>query len=130
MDADEDIKVVAYRITNLVNGREYLGITRQDADRRWASHVRHARAGSTFPIHQAIRKYGPAAFAVHTIACARGRYNAWGLERLLIAQERTHVGCGGYNVTLGGQGNFGTQFSPEHRAKIAAALRGDRKSVV
>ena len=43
-----------YKITNQVNGKMYIGITRQSLDKRWQSHIRDVK----YPFQKAIQKYG------------------------------------------------------------------------
>jgi hypothetical protein len=47
-----------YKITNKENGKIYIGITSQGVNQRWCKHCSDSTTGSTFPIHNAIRKYG------------------------------------------------------------------------
>lgn len=48
-------------------------------------------------------------------------------ERQLIAEYRA-LGIGLANMTEGGEGQSGRSLSPEHRAKLSAALKGRRPS--
>ena len=59
---------VVYIITNTVNGKIYIGKTR-DMAVRWIDHKAKANRGDQRPgLHRAIRKYGPDAFVVRLLA--------------------------------------------------------------
>lgn len=93
-----------YLVTNLVNGKKYVGCTKGPIKRRWAQHRSEASKGSPNLFHKAIRKYGPDGFTVEVIETIEG------LHADLMAAEIHHIavlGCltpNGYNCTLGGQG--------------------------
>lgn len=46
-----------YQIINKVNGKVYIGQS-INIRRRWSEHRKSARSGETYPIYNAIRKYG------------------------------------------------------------------------
>ena len=51
--------MVVYKITNIVNGKVYIGQTIQNnAKARWYSHQADARAGKKSHLYDSIRKYG------------------------------------------------------------------------
>lgn len=136
---------VAYCITNTVNGKRYIGISR-NARRRWSAHKTEANAGGCRVINRAIAAHGKENFTFEVIASATSWTDLLDLERILIAQEGTHVSLDrGYNVTLGGQGILGARFSEaakkkmsakktgcvlsaQHRSKISSSLKGVPKS--
>jgi hypothetical protein len=77
--------MVVYKITNLANGKIYIGKTTKSLGRRWAVHKYMAKIGKGCPIlSAAIRKYG----APHMNSVFHGKRN-------------THKGW-----TLGGTENF------------------------
>ncbi|HEY5235750.1 MAG TPA: GIY-YIG nuclease family protein, partial [Rhabdochlamydiaceae bacterium] len=51
-----------YKLTNMVNGKLYVGQTDSTLEKRWSKHVRTAKLGSPFALSRAIRKYGPEKF--------------------------------------------------------------------
>lgn len=109
-----------YVITNIVNGKRYVGQTISSIKSRWRQHKHEAKSGSRYAIHAAIRKYGPENF---TITCLE-RING-GKPELNFA-ERKHIAENqslspfGYNLTEGGEG---VDFTPEVRAKHLASVR-------
>jgi len=55
-----------YGILNRVDGKVYIGQTRNAVHKRWMQHVA-ASATSPLPLHAAIREYGKECFTVHTL---------------------------------------------------------------
>ena len=47
-----------YILTNIVNFKVYIGITKQKVSARLGQHKSDSKRGSQCPIHRAIRKYG------------------------------------------------------------------------
>ena len=109
-----------YCITNLVSGKRYVGHT-NSIDRRWREHQSHARRGSRYPLHAAIRKYGTENLVVTCVRVVRSSY-----VDLLQAEveEISNFGClkpAGYNLTAGGEG---VDFSdPEIKARHLLGVR-------
>ncbi len=95
--------VSAYLVTCEVNNKKYVGICLTTPKARWVAHCRSAVNGSQAWLHAAIRKYGPEAFEVTEIACARNWNDACATEAALISQIGT-FGTGNYNMTSGGDG--------------------------
>lgn len=114
--------MLAYSITNLKNGKRYIGITSGALEVRWAQHLRSVANGSKATIHRAIRRYGADMFVVEQIASLLPGL-PWAdlclLETTLIAQEGAKVPHG-YNLTEGGDGTHGYRPTPETLAKMRA----------
>jgi len=113
-----------YIVTNVVNAKQYVGIT-NNLDRRWS---RHKKAlGETPLLHRAIKKYGKDSFVFSHIADAFDKEAAFDLERLLIEQHNT-FNPNGYNMTKGGECGVGAKpgrvLSKETKEKISASLIG------
>lgn len=112
-----------YCLTNLNNGKQYVGITTQSVLCRWRKHCSRARGSSRTVIHLAIRKHGEDAFLVETIAQSKTWDDLKKAEQLVI-RERGTMGKGGYNCTLGGDGVRSFRHTPETKRRIAATSRG------
>lgn len=125
---------VIYFIWNMINGKRYVGQTTNSLKKRMAQH----KSGNLV-VDKAIQKYGIKNFRYGVIkSCAsREELNCW--EKYFIAALKTKHPYG-YNFTDGGDCNFtvsdesrakmsakrkGVQKSPEHLAKIKAALSGE-----
>ncbi len=116
-----------YLVTNVVNGRQYIGITTARLTARWRHH-RHGSKNPRMLLHKAIAKYGEGAFTIEQIASAKNWDDLCLLGRQAIEQFRTFAPLGtGYNQTLGGEGgdaSSGRKRSPEHIAAIKKAHTG------
>lgn len=90
-----------YKITNLINGKIYIGQT-NNVKRRYQEHLHDKRKGH--PIHLAMKKYGKENF-VCDILYHGENYNEE--ERRWIAYYETNNKDKGYNITSGGQDSSG-----------------------
>jgi len=82
---------VIYKITNLVNGKCYIGLTAcigqaklKPIRVRWGNHVSQALHGSTFVFHQEIAQFGPENFKLEVYCVIRGKAKAHRVERDVI----------------------------------------------
>lgn len=91
-----------YKITNLINGKMYIGFTKRTVDARWRSHCSSARNGSPFRFHSAIRKYGIDAWKIEVMAKFDSERDARKYEERRIAECDSMVT--GYNAKPGGCG--------------------------
>jgi group I intron endonuclease len=115
-------KIIIYRITCLVNGKQYIGITTRTLARRWHAHVRDALTRDrSRALQRAIAAHGPENFEIEAIEDVDSIGLARNRERELIAQCST-LSPHGYNLTSGGDGAIGNIQSPETRAKRRATL--------
>lgn len=120
---------IVYLLTNTANGKRYVGKTTRPLAVRWQGHLGSARRGdSDMLVCRAIRKHGAAAFTREVLeecdATVLGdRETHW------VDMLRTHVGWGGYNLTLGGDGGLpGYRFSEASKEKMRQKALGRRHS--
>ena len=106
-----------YKITNVVNGKCYIGITKHGAKQRFASHITSSRKGSNTALHRAIRKYGESNFHVEQLVVCKANQYLKDLEVRAISAYGTRSPHG-YNLTAGGDGVV--DGSPEVAEKIRA----------
>ena len=93
-----------YKITNIVNGKSYIGYS-QDPKHRFSSHISRAKHDTdNSPIHSAIKKYGKENFILEILEWSE---NYGQREKELIVEHNTRV-PNGYNVAEGGE-------EPPHR---------------
>lgn len=97
-----------YLITNLINGKKYVGQTRTSVQERWYRHCCRANTEKAIGIDGAIKKYGAENFSCETIKeCPIEELDKW--EIYYIKEYKTYQGDNadiGYNLTLGGQGGL------------------------
>ncbi len=98
-----------YKWINKINGKAYIGIVLSPNKNyldRWKEHQRDKRK-SVF--HQAIKKYKPENFQGEILSSAATIEEVKEIEIQMIAEHKTHISEGGYNMTLGGDGTSGTE---------------------
>ncbi len=108
---------VIYKITNLINGKSYVGQTSRTLKERF---IEHAKAKTH--LGNAIRKYGRKNFSVEVIEECTKPEQLNEREIFWIA----HFNCkhpNGYNFTDGGEGTGGWKASPETRANMSVAQK-------
>ncbi len=111
--------IYVYFATNNVNGKRYVGITK-DPKKRWRDHLWSARAGSKYPFHCALRKYGAEQFSFEVVEQHES-------ELEVKASEMAHIATGlfAYNATRGGDGVMhGRHHTEETKEKIRQAHLG------
>ena len=107
---------IVYLLTNLENGKHYVGKTKGTLDKRWYKHVQEAKKGCPFALHCAIRKYGSNSFRREVLVEYATEEEALRAESLWIEKFQA-FGPKGYNLSEGGRGNPGFKRSPETREK-------------
>lgn len=90
-----------YKITNLINGKSYIGQT-NNLKRRFQEHLHDKR--KSHPIHLALNKYGKENFSYEVLYYGEN-YNEE--EKKWIAYYDTKNKENGYNVVSGGQDSSG-----------------------
>ena len=108
-----------YLITNLINDKVYVGLTKRDIKLRWAEHVQF----STYPnkrgivLYHAIRKYGKESFDVATLGTTDTFESAAVLEQMWIHVYKSSNNKFGYNLTLGGETGPRTELARKHMSE-------------
>ena len=120
---------VIYKITNIVNGKIYIGKTRHTLAQRWNDHKKAARKFINRRLCNAMNKYGYSKFKMSLVEQCKSLDELNTREKYYIATYHSMNKDIGYNMHEGGSGgNTLINFSPEERRvvilKRAAALRG------
>ncbi len=108
-----------YLVTNVVNGKVYVGQTIKPIQARWAGHLKKAREGTAWPLLAAIRKYGPDAFTVAELERCAGAVELDAAEARWVAEFRSNTKAKGYNCTSGGGSRH--EFTASSKAKMSAS---------
>lgn len=114
------IEFSVYKITNVVNGKFYIGITGKGVAHRWRQHVYNAKHKSKYGrLPAAILKYGKENFKVECLEVYPSPAEAKAAEVRIISELKPH-----YNATLGGDGTAGHTLSEEARSKARERMLG------
>lgn len=93
-----------YLVTNLINGKQYVGKTQKSYLERFNEHVNAYKYGYRQYLTCSIHKYGVENFKVELIKKVKNdEWDYW--EKYYIKEYHTHYTEGGYNVTWGGDSN-------------------------
>ena len=99
-----------YKITNTLNSKVYVGITKNPVKRK-AQHFKNRKSHKTISlIKQAIDKYGEDNFSFE-ILCVGSKNYILDLEVRAICAYRATEKRFGYNIKAGGQGGAGYEIS-------------------
>ncbi len=113
-----------YVITNLINGKMYVGQTSGSVKKRWSQHKSHTLRKSTHPLYRSILKHGVENFDVSLVALAFTKKHCDWLEEQWIRTLETHLRDKGYNLTFGGEGARHVQETKEKLAKMKLGKPG------
>lgn len=91
-----------YLVTNIVNGKEYVGITLGTLEKRWGEHLSMGPGATDTKLKRAIRKHGIEHFKIELLRSDAKTY------RELMEQEKAEIAHRGtyensYNSTCGGE---------------------------
>ena len=111
--------MIVYLAVNKINRKYYVGITNKPLECRISNHL--CSMSGAFP--KALRKYGVQAFEFSIIDIADSREILLEKEMYWIKFYNSKV-PNGYNMTDGGEGTTGLEFSQETRKKMSDAKRG------
>ena len=118
--------MVVYLITNLINGKKYVGKTVHTLSDRWSQHKYAARRDRKHShLHSAMRRYGIGAFRAEVICTCSAEKELFRQERYFIKRYGTKNRRHGYNLTDGGEiGPVGMVHSKESRRKMSKSHSG------
>ena len=123
--------VAIYTVTNILNGKMYIGQSVNPQKRR---HQHNWPKSGCTALRSAVQKHGKENFEFKILCwCPDKAYADMVETKLIEAHDTRRVG---YNICVGGEGfgsgedhpTYGTTLSEEHKGKVAAALRGKKKS--
>lgn len=95
--------MIIYKITNQVNGKIYIGLTKHSLAQRLSQHHYDSRHGVDRPLYRAMRKYGEDKFSAEIIDSAEDLEELKEKEKYWIKYYNSYGANGkGYNATAGG----------------------------
>ena len=114
---------IIYKVTNILNGKIYIGQTIRGLEVRGQCHISESKNGNTY-FNRALRKYCPENFEWEVIEECYSKEDLDLAEEWYIRYYNT-FGSNGYNLTFGGEGTIGWKPSEETRKKISKSMCGE-----
>lgn len=112
-----------YCHTNKINGKKYVGITKQKPEKRWGNG--HNYVDNEY-FYRAIKKYGWEEFSHDILFTNLSKEEAIAKEIELISKWSLTSRDKGYNIQNGGEG--ADAISDESKLKISIAKKGHKLS--
>jgi group I intron endonuclease len=113
-------KYLVYVHINKINGKKYVGITKEKPERRWGKNGCRYRTGV---FAKAIAKYGWDNFEHKILFENLSQIDAQQKEIDLIKEFRSFANEYGYNSTRGGERYFGFVFSDQTKEKMSVSAK-------
>lgn len=103
------------------NGKKYIGITIRNPEIRKNEHLSCSRKlNPKYIVHRAIKLFGEDSFDMIILETTTSQHELKLLEQKYIREHNTYFENElGYNMTFGGEGNFGYKFSDEIKLKMS-----------
>lgn len=115
-----------YKITNQINNKIYIGITKLSVGERWEKHLKDSK-NPLYPLHRAIQKYGSDTFSLEVLLESKNREEISSKEEPTIQLLESHISKNGYNVAKGGYGGDLGSIANEKRKKTMANFSKEKK---
>jgi group I intron endonuclease len=119
--------MVIYLITNTINGKVYVGRTKQTAACRMKTHLALSRKGDKGSplLYRAIRKHGEDAFTLTTLCSCDSLEQLNRMEQIFIMALRSTHRDRGYNLVDGGEGCLGLPKSEAFKQFMSERMKGN-----
>ncbi len=122
--------MIIYKITNIITGKIYIGLTIQNINTRFNHHIYEAKLGSTSYLHRSILKHGKENFKIEIVDTAESTEDLQNKEVYYINHFNTTNRKVGYNIAKGGSiGLNGFKHSEESRRKMSISSTGNKHSL-
>jgi len=113
------LNFIVYKITNIINGKVYIGQTSKDIVNRFKQHC--TKASKVPYLRNAIQKYGKSNFKIEQLGITDIESEVDLLEQHYISVYKSTNHEFGYNISTGGDhGIRGLKRSDETKAKMRA----------
>lgn len=106
--------MIVYKITNLVNGKAYVGQTVRSIERRFKEHCEHSNKNRL--LSNAIRKYDKKNFKIEVLSVANSRNELDAKEHEYIIKFNT-LSPNGYNLKDGGNSSTYSETARKNMSK-------------
>lgn len=108
-----------YKITNLINGKVYIGQTIVALNKRWKQHCNDKRAGRVSLIGQSIKRHGKENFTIEIVDLS-DTYEDLNKKEIEYIKKFNSLSPSGYNLREGGNQ---AGFSDRARAKMSLSQK-------
>ena len=113
-----------YLVTNIINGKAYVGITIGSLEQRLKQHFSAVRRGRKSAFCNAVRKYGEGAFRIELLSDAAGSFSE--LQELEVREIQLRDSIrNGYNTAAGGSLGTSKQIAVAGRVFPSYAQAAD-----
>ena len=109
-----------YKITNNINGKIYIGCTTKGIEYRFKGH-RSAYRRKHSLLYEAMREFGFENFSISVLEHGEDDSIRYEREKYYIDKLNTMNPDIGYNMTIGGTGTIGYEFTEEDKKKVSLA---------
>jgi len=116
--------MIIYKITNKINGKQYIGQSIFTLEKRWSEHLRSYRNGKTQYLYKAMRKHGAENFEIEQVMRCVSEKDLNEKEAFCVRIYGTFA-PNGYNCTTGGNQY---RLDEESKKKIGAKKKGKKLS--
>ena len=122
---NNNVSFCIYMHTNIITGKQYIGLTSKGIEKRWRSHIAFAKKHNKYYFHRAINKYGIDSWKHEILEDnIKNIEDANMLEKFYINKYDTFNN--GYNSTTGGDGTTGNKTVTEKTIRY----RESRKTII
>jgi group I intron endonuclease len=121
---NKEVNYKVYEHINKINGKIYIGITKQNVKNRW----QNGKGYKYGRFHNAVKKYGWDNFDHIILNEGLSEHVAKDIEKTLIHKYDSTNKTKGYNTTKGGDGTTGYKVNDNTKLKISNKLKGRKFS--
>ncbi len=136
INLDKNYKI--YKVTNLIDGKVYIGCTKQPIQERKRSHLSLVKNKNGYYFHENLMKCGVDNFRWEVLLYCE-KYESYRYEKEIIKLFKSNNKEYGYNLTEGGAGSNGFKhsektislfknriFTEEHKTRLSDARIGKK----
>lgn len=117
-----------YKVTNLINGKIYIGQTIHSIEERWNAHCFRSHLDSHYSLfHNAIKKYGKENFKLELVDTADS-FEELNEKEIFYIKKYNSLTPNGYNMAEGGQGTKG--MDPGYHNGMFGKSQSDKQKEV